>query len=287
MLLSQKSLEKLRLLINEETEYRSGPEIIKFFSNFDYQDQYQQGFPSRWIYTDSRLNNINSTGKIKICIQQLFSPVNFINDFEKLDALISEFNQYLQFDKYKVLRSNTKIEIQQLQNIDLDTQIKNSKISAYDFITHEFKVDIEKLSINHSLSTVINARIIEIEKAFRAEAYLSVVILAGSTLEGLLLNCASLYPKQFNTCNSTPKRDAKAKNFDQWTLNNFIDVAHELNLIEHDTYKFSKELRDFRNYIHPFQQMTENFHPREETAKICLQVLKATIADISKNELTI
>ncbi|SDY32106.1 hypothetical protein [Acinetobacter kyonggiensis] len=87
--------------------------------------------------------------------------------------------------------------------------------------------------------------------------------------------------------NLTPKRDAKAKNFDQWTLNNFIDVAHELNLIEHDTYKFSKELRDFRNYIHPFQQMTENFHPREETAKICLQVLKATIADISKNELTI
>lgn len=40
MHLSSKTLEVLRDLINEKTTYRSGPDIIKFFSNFDYPDVY-------------------------------------------------------------------------------------------------------------------------------------------------------------------------------------------------------------------------------------------------------
>ncbi len=86
------------------------------------------------------------------------------------------------------------------------------------------------------------------------------------------------------TMSSSPKKDGKVKNFDQWTLNNFIEVSHEIGLLEKDTYRFSKELRDFRNYIHPFQQMAENFSPREQTAKICLQVLKSAIIDLNHNE---
>jgi hypothetical protein len=50
-----------------------------------------------------------------------------------------------------------------------------------------------------------------------------------------------------------------------------------------DTQKFSHSLRDFRNYIHPFEQMSSGFNPREHTAKICLQVLKAAIYEISEN----
>ena len=34
MTLSDKTLEKLRKLINEEACYRSGPELIKFFAEF-------------------------------------------------------------------------------------------------------------------------------------------------------------------------------------------------------------------------------------------------------------
>ena len=140
------------------------------------------------------------------------------------------------------------------------------------------------MSLIPSLIPVIESRITEIEKAFKAEAYLSVILLAGSTLEGIFLNIASLNPKVFNTCILSPKKDGKVKNFDQWTLNNFIEVSHSINLIEKDTYRFSKELRDFRNYIHPFQQMTEKFSPREQTAKICLQVLKSAISDIQVNK---
>lgn len=285
MHLSSKTLEKLRDLINETTEYRSGPKIIDFFSTFDYMDTYGQGFPARWAYTDFRLGRINKTEKIKICIQTLFNPINYMDDLKRLDSLIANFNKYLQFDKFRVARRNTEIFIESVSEVNLDENLNTEEENLENnFIKHEFNVDCSKLNLIPALVPIIDKRMQEIEKAFKAEAYLSVVLLAGSTLEGLFLNIASLNPKVFNLSRQSPKKDGKVKNFDQWTLNNFIEVSHSIGILEKDTYRFSKELRDFRNYIHPFQQMSEQFSPREETAKICLQVLKSAILDIQNNK---
>ena len=65
MKLQQKTIKQLRILINEKTEYRSGPELVKFFNNLGFQDTYSQGFPSRWCYTEDKLNQINGTEKIE------------------------------------------------------------------------------------------------------------------------------------------------------------------------------------------------------------------------------
>lgn len=99
-----------------------------------------------------------------------------------------------------------------------------------------------------------------------------------------MLGLATQYPRHFNSANSSPKDGAgKVRQFHDWTLSAFIDVAYELKLVQHDIQRFSHTLRDFRNYIHPFQQMSSGFNPREHTAKICLQVLKAAIHEISEN----
>jgi len=109
MILQDKSLEKLRLLINEETEYRSGPKLIKFFNELGFNDSYGQGFPSRWMYTDEKLAHINGTPELDKCIKKLFAPVNFIGRFNELDNFIKEFNQFLVFDKWKVIRNEAEI----------------------------------------------------------------------------------------------------------------------------------------------------------------------------------
>jgi uncharacterized protein with HEPN domain len=67
-----------------------------------------------------------------------------------------------------------------------------------------------------------------------------------------------------------------------WTLNDFINIARDLNLVGEDVKKFSHALRDFRNYIHPYQQMSSGFNPDGHTAKICWQVLQAAITQLSK-----
>lgn len=89
--------------------------------------------------------------------------------------------------------------------------------------------------------------------------------------------------KSFNACKSSPKdKLGKIKPFHEWTLNDFINTSRELNIIGEDVKKFSHALRDFRNYIHPYQQVTSNFNPDEQTAKICWQVLQAAIIQLSK-----
>ena len=48
-----------------------------------------------------------------------------------------------------------------------------------------------------------------------------------------------------------------------------------------DIKKFSHGLRDFRNYIHSYQQMISGFNPDEHTVKLCFQVLKAALASLA------
>ena len=54
MILSHKTLEKLREIINGDNtkRYRSGPKLVEFFNRLGFRDTYGQGFPSRWVYTD-------------------------------------------------------------------------------------------------------------------------------------------------------------------------------------------------------------------------------------------
>ena len=73
MIISQKTIEKLRALINEETEYRSGPKLVAFFNKYGFADLYEPGFPSRWIYTESKLKELNGKPELDKCIKLEFN----------------------------------------------------------------------------------------------------------------------------------------------------------------------------------------------------------------------
>ena len=283
MILGKKTLEKLRELINEETEYRSGSKLVQFFNELGFNDSYGQGFPSRWMYTDSRLEIINGTPNLDKCIKGVFAPINFVGRIQELDSFIQDFNRFLAFDKWKVIRKEADITFQRLKKIEIDTE--NAKETENEFLSREFTdVNIKGLGLESAVADVLQYRIKEIEKCFSSGSPLAVILLAGSTLEGILLGLAIKYPKLFNTAKSSPKDgNGKVRQFHEWSLSGFIDVARDLGLIQLDTHKFSHSLRDFRNYIHPFEQMSSGFSPREHTAKICLQVLKAAIYEINEN----
>jgi len=283
LILGTKTLEKLRDLINEETEYRSGPKIIQFFNELGSRDTYGQGFPSRWMFTDEKLNLINGTPNIDKCIKRLFAPVSFIENPEKLDLHISEFNKYLAFDKWKVVRNHAEISFQKLDKVEFSAPKESNDEEG--FLSQEFNdLELANLQLDSSITSVLEYRVKEIESCFSANAPLAVILLAGSTLEGILLGVATRNPRTFNCSKSAPKsKEHKVKQFHEWSLANFIDVSKEVNLLHHDVHKFSHALRDFRNYVHPFEQMSTGFTPTMHTAKICLQVLKVAIHQINEN----
>ncbi|HUK99235.1 MAG TPA: hypothetical protein VLX29_00085 [Nitrospirota bacterium] len=152
-----------------------------------------------------------------------------------------------------------------------------------DFLRREFTIpNIQKLPIEAQAMPIIENRLAEALKALEAGAYLSVIFLCGSVLEAILLGAAQKEPSRFNRASVSPKaNDGSVKRFYEWSLSQFIDVACEIGLLKPDVKKFSHGLRDFRNYIHPYEQMVSGFTPDEHTAKVCFQVLKAALASVA------
>jgi hypothetical protein len=152
-----------------------------------------------------------------------------------------------------------------------------------DFLHHEFSIpNIQKLPIEALAVPIIEGRLSEARATMGAKAYLSTIFLCGSVLEAVLLGAAQKGPSRFNRASASPKAaDGSVKRLHEWSLAQFIDVACEIGLLKPDVKKFSHGLRDFRNYIHPYEQMVSGFTPDEHTAKVCFQVLKAALASIA------
>ncbi|MFA7201459.1 MAG: hypothetical protein WC099_00415 [Candidatus Paceibacterota bacterium] len=172
----------------------------------------------------------------------------------------------------------------QISNKLQGTQPQTNEIREDDFLSKDFRsLDVNMLKLDGTVLTVIQQRIDEIQRCLKINASLSVIFLCGSTMEGILLGIASNNAKDFNIASASPKdKSGKVKQFQDWSLSDFINVARELNFLGEDVKKFSHALRDFRNYIHPYQQLASSFDPDEHTAKICWQVLQAAIVQLSK-----
>jgi len=166
----------------------------------------------------------------------------------------------------------------------LGKQTKNKKITEDEFLKKEFnEVSIGSLKLDGIITSILEQRLEEIKKCLNSKAALATIFLCGSTLEGILLGVALSNPQKFNMAKTSPKdKNRKALQFHEWTLSNFIDVAKETGFLKEDVKKFSHSLRDFRNYIHPYQQANQQFNPDEHTARLCWQVLKVAIFQLAK-----
>ena len=151
------------------------------------------------------------------------------------------------------------------------------------FLHQEFVIpSIRRLPVEQAIVPIIESRLDEARRALGVGAHLSAIVLCGSILEAVLLGKAQQEPSKFNSSKGSPKTaDGKVKKLHEWTLSQFIDVASELGVLKLDVKKFSHGLRDFRNYIHPYQEVSSGFAPDEHTAKVCFQVLKAALASVA------
>lgn len=283
MLLSKKALEKLTSIINGDgtEDYRKGYQLVDFFNDLGFDDIYGQGFPSRWSYTNEKLQIINGSPELDKCIKKAFAVVDFIGRINYLDDLIADFNQYLAFDKWKLVRENEVITFKKLDRVIIEESQKEVSSDEDEFMKRTFNINVDLLGLESSVNSIILTRLTEIETCIKNGAPLAAVIMIGSILEGVLLGVASSYPRQFNQTHCAPRdTGGNVRKFQDWTLNNFIEAAFEIGLLKQDVKKFSHVVRDFRNYIHPYSQLASKFSPDEQTALICLQVLKAAISQI-------
>jgi hypothetical protein len=258
----------------------------------------------------------------KVIFEKLFDRGGYVLDFNdaKFSSFFREHNVNIDDRKYlfngtskmKRLRAFWEIEpdflvsrvidallqyAEAIENVSQDDKIKAKAVinrlqgkatkvepsSEDEFLLKTFsKISLSSVVQDQYFLKVVKQRISEIQKTLSI-APLAAILLCGSTLEGILLDAASVIPRQFNEARSAPKKDdGQVRPLQEWTLASLIDVAHEVGILSLDIKKHSHSLRDFRNYIHPRVQAMQNFYPDHHTAKISWQVLQAALDDLAK-----
>ena len=285
--LSDKTLKHLRDLINEETAYRSGPQLVRLFNSVGFRDVYGQGFPSRSTYTQNRLERINGTPEIEKIIRAVFSPREFSGNPEKFKTCLAAFNAELRFDGWAIYWNETLRDIS-FRRVDASAAFEDIVQSRQDsseedaFLQTEFAdVDFSGLIAIPGVQVLVEERWGEVQQCVQANAPLATIFLIGSIMEAVLLSIATANSRSFVRANSAPKdKQGKVVPIPSWRLEALINVAKELGYLKEDVHRFCHVVRDFRNYIHPFEQSSRQFSPDINTAKICLQVLKGALAQI-------
>jgi hypothetical protein len=86
--LSARSITALQKLITGDdieagvpalAPYRGGPSLVNFFNEFAGNDSYGQGFPSRWKYTEDKLQSHNGTNELPAIIEAALDPDHFFD----------------------------------------------------------------------------------------------------------------------------------------------------------------------------------------------------------------
>jgi hypothetical protein len=264
-------------------EYRSSGYLTRFFQNIGINATHDGSTRKWWvleILKQLSLDNIEKVVLRLVDIREYRADKNKLQTASKAmsDILYME-NLGLQFQG----RDPVVVPLKSTNSPIIDNAVED--LSEEEFLKKDFEENnITKINIDGIVESILKERVGEARSCVKNKIWLSSIFMCGSCLEGLLLGVASKYPKQFNQANSSPKKDGKIKPFHEWTLENFIDVSHEVGFIGLDVKKFSHAMRDFRNYIHPYQQLASKFSPDEHTAKMCLQALNAAIADLIKSQ---
>lgn len=261
-------------------EYRSSGYITRFFNNLSIYVTHDGSTRKWWVLNVLKQLSLENLEKV---VLRLVDIREYKGDKLKLEMAQRAMSDILFMENMDIIFQGRDPVIVPLK-ISSDPIIQNNSkddMSEEDFLKKDFEENnISKVCLGEQIENILTERIVEAQKCLKNKSFLSCIFMAGSTLEGLLLGVASKNPRIFNQALSAPKKDGKVKNFPDWTLDNFINVAHEVGFIDLDVKKFSHAMKDFRNYIHPYQQLAYSFKPDEHTAKICLQVLNAAISDL-------
>jgi len=138
--------------------------------------------------------------------------------------------------------------------------------------------NFDALVSDPAMKKVLSRRWGECTVCVSAGAPLAATVMMGGLLEALLLARVHRHPAKsavFQAA-SAPRdgKTGKALNLQEWTLRNYIDVAHELGWITSSAKDLGEVVRDYRNYIHPHKELTHGVHLRDGDARLFWEVAK-------------
>lgn len=139
--------------------------------------------------------------------------------------------------------------------------------------------DFPSLVSDTRMQAILSNRWEECYRCIVGKAPLAATVMMGGFLETLLLSRINKEPNKsvIFKAKTSPKdnKTGKTLQLKDWTLRNYIDVAHELKWISQSAKDVGAVLRDYRNYIHPYKQFSHGTELTPEDASLFWEITKS------------
>jgi len=119
-----------------------------------------------------------------------------------------------------------------------------------------------------------------------ANASLAATVMMGGLLEAILLariNKESDKAEIFKSRTAPKDSSGKTRQLKDWGLSDYINVVHELKWVSISVKDVGEVLRDYRNYIHPYKQLSHGIHLEPEDASLFWEVTKNITRQVINN----
>ena len=146
--------------------------------------------------------------------------------------------------------------------------------------------DFSPLIGDKNMRSILERRWVECSTCINAAAPLAATVMMGGLLEALLL--ARIHRETDKTkimnAKAAPKDKAGSKtlSLQEWTLKDFIDVLHETQIISRSVKDIGSVLRDYRNYIHPYKELSHAIKLEPSDSALLWEITKGIARDLLK-----
>lgn len=183
-------------------------------------------------------------------------------------------------------RSQYLESIRSLHTELLKIRSKQMVVASKTIATSDKRPNFAILIPDPKMQSILENRWNECVLCLQAPAPMAATVMMGGLLEGLLLARVNKEPNKqpIFTAKSSPK-DAKTGNplqLKDWTLKDYIDVAHELRWITVSAKDVGVVLRDYRNYIHPQKELSHGVTLVVDDAGVLWEVAKSISKQLLK-----
>ena len=150
--------------------------------------------------------------------------------------------------------------------------------------TDDLAPDFSPLAWNQEMRDILTRRWHECCKCVKADAHLAAIVMMGGLLEALFVARANKMTEKTSLVNATsaPKDKTTGKTliYQEWMLDSYIKVAHELKWITESAKDAADVLKEYRNYVHPEKERRHGIVLALNDSSIFWQVTKALVRQL-------
>ena len=194
-------------------------------------------------------------------------------------ALLTASEKAASTSKVRAVAKQLQTDLVQLQTIVVSAPIVSN--SANDSVPSFSAIP------DPVMRQVLQRRWHECVTCLEALAPLAATVMMGGLLESLFLARINREPNKqaIFTAKAAPKdlKTQQTLSLKEWTLKDYIAVAHELGWIPQAVHDVSQILRDYRNYIHPQKELTHQLSLTVQDAQMFWDISKAIAARLGVN----